>query len=61
MPFTLCHPAIVLPLYRYAARITSLPGLVIGSMSPDFVYFLSLGISRSFTHTPMGVGANNNA
>lgn len=54
MPFTLCHPAIVLPLYRYR-RIMSLPGLVIGSMAPDFVYFFSLGISGSFTHTPLGV------
>lgn len=55
MPFTLCHPAIVLPLYRYARRFTSLPGLVIGSMAPDFVYFFSLGIPGSFTHTLLGV------
>ncbi|MES2324375.1 MAG: DUF4184 family protein [Pseudomonadota bacterium] len=55
MPFTLCHPAIVLPLHRYTSQITSLPGLVIGSMAPDFVYFFSLGISGSFTHTPLGV------
>ena len=55
MPFTLCHPAIVLPLYRYFGRITSLPALVIGSMTPDFVYFFSLGISRSFPHTPLGI------
>jgi hypothetical protein len=54
MPFTLCHPAIVLPLYR-CRRSMSLPGLVIGSMAPDFVYFFSLGISGSFTHTPLGV------
>lgn len=55
MPFTLCHPAIVLPLYRCARQITSLPGLVIGSMAPDFVYFFSLGIPGSFTHTLLGV------
>lgn len=55
MPFTLCHPAIVLPLYRYTMRITSLPGLVIGSMAPDFVYFFSLGIGGAFTHTLLGV------
>lgn len=54
MPFTLCHPAAVLPLYRYRQNI-SLPGLVIGSMAPDFVYFFSFGISGSFTHTPLGV------
>ena len=55
MPFTLCHPAIVLPMYRYTKRIASLPGLVIGSMAPDFVYFFSLGINGSFTHTLLGV------
>lgn len=55
MPFTLCHPAIVLPVYRYLRSITSLPGLVIGSMAPDFVYFFSLGVSGAFTHTPLGV------
>lgn len=54
MPFTLCHPAIVLPLYRYR-RIMSLPGLVIGSMAPDFVYLFPMGISGSFTHTPIGL------
>lgn len=55
MPFTLCHPAIVLPLYRYARPITSLPGLVIGAMAPDFVYFFSLGMTGAFTHTLPGV------
>lgn len=54
MPFTLCHPAIVLPLYR-SRRSLSLAGLVIGSMAPDFVYFFSLGVSGSFTHTLLGV------
>jgi hypothetical protein len=55
MPFTLCHPAIVLPLYRRNMYITSLPGLVIGSMAPDFVYFFSFGISGALTHTPLGI------
>lgn len=55
MPFTLCHPAIVLPLYRFNKQTTSLPGLVIGSMAPDFVYFFPLGISGAFTHTPLGL------
>ena len=55
MPFTLCHPALVIPLHRYARQVTSLPALVIGSMAPDFAYFFSLGVSGSFTHTPLGV------
>jgi hypothetical protein len=55
MPFTLCHPAIVIPLHRYASRLTSLPALIIGSMAPDFVYFFSLGISGSFSHSLLGI------
>lgn len=55
MPFTLCHPAIVIPLHRYARHLTSLPALVIGSMAPDFVYFFSLGVSGSFSHSLLGV------
>lgn len=55
MPFTLCHPAIVIPLYRVAPRLTSLAALVIGSMAPDFVYFFSLGVSGSFSHSVPGI------
>jgi len=57
MPFTLCHPALVMPLHRCARRWTSLSALVIGSMAPDFVYFLPLGVGAAshlawdaFTH-----------
>ncbi|WP_245636533.1 DUF4184 family protein [Eikenella longinqua] len=38
MPFTLAHPVAVLPLAR--CRRCHFPALVIGSLSPDFVYFL---------------------
>ena len=55
MPFTLCHPAIVIPLYRYGGRLTSLSALVIGSMAPDFVYFFSFGVSGKFSHSVLGV------
>jgi len=55
MPFTLCHPAIVLPLHARARRLTSLPALVIGSMAPDFVYFLPLAADGSFTHSVAGI------
>lgn len=40
MPFTLAHPGIVLPLGAKQSRYIDLTGLVIGSMSPDFEYFL---------------------
>jgi len=55
MPFTLCHPAIVLPLHARARRLTSLPALVIGSMAPDFVYFLPLAADGYFTHSLPGI------
>ncbi|WP_426107084.1 DUF4184 family protein [Massilia sp. TSP1-1-2] len=55
MPFTLCHPALVIPLHRHAGRLTSLPGLVIGSMAPDFVYFCSLGVTGKFSHSVPGI------
>lgn len=55
MPFTLSHAAAVLPLHAAARRRTQLAALVIGSMAPDFVYFLSLGISGAFTHSAAGI------
>ncbi|WP_159695826.1 DUF4184 family protein [Massilia sp. 9I] len=55
MPFTLCHPAAVLPLHAAAPRLTSLSALAVGSMAPDFVYFLSLGVGGGFTHSAAGV------
>ncbi|NHZ80308.1 DUF4184 family protein [Massilia sp. CCM 8695] len=55
MPFTLCHPAIVIPLHRCARGLTSLPALVIGSMMPDFVYFFAFGVSGRFSHSVPGI------
>ncbi|MEG9490861.1 DUF4184 family protein [Mannheimia indoligenes] len=39
MPFTLSHPIAVLPFHR--SRYFHFPALVLGSMSSDFVYYLS--------------------
>ncbi len=51
MPFTLAHPAAVLPVRRYLP----FSALIIGSLSPDFEYLLRLaGVSR-FSHTLSGV------
>ena len=38
MPFTLAHPVAVLPFAR--CRRIHFPAMVIGSLAPDFVYFL---------------------
>jgi hypothetical protein len=44
MPFTLAHPAAVLPLRRFCPRFLSLPALVVGSVCPDAGYaFAGLG------------------
>ncbi len=52
MPFTISHAAAVLPLKK-----TRLPlaALMIGSMSPDFAYFLPVGLARGSTHNLTGI------
>jgi hypothetical protein len=45
MPFTAAHPAIVLPLKKLNERWFSTTGLVIGSITPDFSYFLSFALN----------------
>lgn len=53
MPFTISHAAAVLPLYRIARL--PLTALVIGSMSPDFAYFLPGDFTRLATHSLAGL------
>lgn len=55
MPFTAAHPAIVLPLKYKFGRLFSTTGLVIGSIAPDFAYFLSPLITTKVSHTLKGV------
>src|SRR3954465_14023561 len=47
MPFTLSHPAAILPLRKYLP----LSALLIGSMSPDFEYPLRLAAVSRFSHS----------
>lgn len=65
MPFTLAHPAAILPLRRF--RCLQTVPLIIGSLVPDLPYFLPtrLGLSFPDTHTfygslticlPLGLG-----
>ncbi|MFB4318862.1 DUF4184 family protein [Actinomadura sp. 21ATH] len=52
MPFTLSHPAAVIPL----ARGRMVPSaLVAGSMAPDVPYFFGMGDLRGATHDPVGI------
>ena len=50
MPFTLAHPAAVLPLRR-APLLRTVP-LIIGAMTPDVPYFLPWRIAK---HVPQGL------
>ena len=49
MPFTLAHPAAVLPLRR--ARYLSTAPLIIGAMAPDMPYFLPASFGRFMPDT----------
>jgi len=51
LPFTLSHPAAVVPLRRFLV----LSALVVGSMAPDFHYFLILAPIGHFGHTIKGI------
>jgi hypothetical protein len=55
MPFTFSHPAIVLPLKKMKPAWFSLTGLVIGSMSPDMLYFLQMSGEEDYGHTLPGL------
>ncbi|MCU1641859.1 MAG: hypothetical protein JWN03_2134 [Nocardia sp.] len=51
MPFTLAHPAAILPL----RRALWFPGLVAGSIAPDIPYYIPVGAEAEFTHSLLGL------
>ena len=55
MPFTLAHPAAAVPLRRALGRKAVFSALVIGSMVPDFWYFVPFDLKRSDTHSVAGL------
>ena len=55
MPFTFSHPAIVLPLTYLPKKQVSLTGLVIGSLTPDFEYFIRMKVKSEYSHTISGL------
>ena len=52
MPFTLSHAAVAAPLAR---RGLILSAVAIGSMTPDFEYFLRLSMNSRWSHSLPGV------
>jgi len=55
MPLTFAHPAIVLPLNKLTKGGLSLTGLVMGSMAPDFEYFIRMRPISHYSHTWPGL------
>jgi Domain of unknown function (DUF4184) len=55
MPFTFAHPAAILPLRLLKKNWFSLTGLVIGSMVPDFEYFIRMRDDSFYSHKLSGV------
>ena len=55
MPFTFSHPALILPLRLLPSRWFSLTGLVIGSLTPDFEYFVRMRVQSDYSHTITGL------
>lgn len=55
MPFTFSHPAIVLPLLRVSPRWFSATGIVVGSLTPDFEYFLRMRMYGEYGHSLPGI------
>lgn len=53
MPFTLAHPAAVLPLIR--SKRFSATALMAGSMAPDFEYFFKMSTGSIHSHTLAGI------
>jgi len=55
VPFTFAHPAAAIPLLRPLGRFGVLSALVIGSLTPDFSYFLPFPIRRAQSHSLGGL------
>ncbi len=55
MPFTFSHPAIILPFALFPKDKISMTGLVIGSLSPDFEYFIRMKIQSDYSHNLVGL------
>ena len=55
MPFTFAHPLYAAPLKLLKPKYVSLTGIILGSMSPDFEYFIMLEPYQSIGHTSIGL------
>lgn len=54
MPCTFSHPLAVVPLRRFCPERLNFTALIIGSMSPDFGYYIGQFPVANFAHTALG-------
>lgn len=50
MPFTFSHPAIILGFSKISKSKLSFTGLIVGSLAPDFEYFIFMQMRRTHGH-----------
>ncbi len=55
MPLTFSHPAIILPAKYLSEKWVSMTGLIIGSITPDFEYFMRMKVESIYSHTWLGI------
>jgi len=55
IPFTFAHPLYAAPLKLLKPKYFSLTGIILGSMAPDFEYFMALEPYQIIGHTAKGL------
>jgi Domain of unknown function (DUF4184) len=55
MPFTFSHPAVFIPLGQRLKKKLSVTGLIMGSMVPDFEFFLKMKTGENIGHHWYGI------
>ncbi|MFL1675829.1 DUF4184 family protein [Paenibacillus dendritiformis] len=55
MPYTLAHPLYAAPLKLLQPKYLSLTGIILGSMAPDFEFFIALEPYQTIGHSTLGL------
>ncbi len=55
MPFTFSHPAAVLPAKFLPKKMVSMTALIVGSMAPDFEYYIRMKALHKYGHSWVGL------
>jgi len=50
MPFTFVHPIAIIPIYKLSKKKLDIVALAIGSVSPDFEYFIRFRLKSDYSH-----------